>query len=285
VKIAVASGKGGTGKTLVSTNLAYVASRTSKVALYDLDVEEPNCHLFFETDGEAAESVKLMIPVVDKDKCGFCGVCADVCEYNAMVTLAADVLVFPELCHSCYGCLEMCPEGAISEGFKNIGSTVVSRSGALTLVSGELAIGQPATTALVGMTKNRVRLADGIQLYDAPPGTSCPVIEAVKDADYVVLVSEPTRFGLHDLDLMVQTLRRLGKPYGVVINKARERDCSIDEYCRDNGIEVIQQIPWRKDIARDCARGRLVAETIPDVGALFETMLETLRSRSPEVSA
>jgi len=285
VKIAVASGKGGTGKTMVSTNLAYVASRTSEVALYDLDVEEPNCRLFFESDGEAEELVKLMIPVVDKDRCGFCGVCADVCEYNAMVTLPADVLVFPELCHSCYGCLEMCPEGAISEGFKKIGSTVVSRSGALTLVSGELAIGQPATTALVGMTKNRVHLAAGIQLYDAPPGTSCPVIEAVRDADYVVLVSEPTRFGLHDLDLMVQTLRRLGKPYGVVINKARDGDYRIEEYCRDNAIEVILRIPWRMDIARDCARGRLVAETIPDVGALFETMLETLRSRSPEVIA
>ena len=285
MKIAVASGKGGTGKTLVSTNLAYVAGRTSRVALYDLDVEEPNCRLFFEPAEEVVESVEMMIPIVDEDKCTFCGVCADVCEFNALVTLPADVLVFPELCHSCYGCLEMCPEGAIGEGFKKIGSTSVSRSGAMTLVSGELAIGQPATTALVGVTKNRVHLADGIQLYDAPPGTSCPVVEAVKDADYVVLVSEPTRFGLHDLDLMVQTLRRLEKPYGVVINKARDGDYRIEEYCQDNGIEVILRIPWRKDIARDCARGRLVAETIPDVGALFETMLETLTSRSPEVNA
>jgi len=285
LKVAVASGKGGTGKTFVATNLARVASSSSEVVLYDLDVEEPNCHLFFESSGEETESVEMMIPVVDKETCSFCGVCADVCEFNAIITLPKEVLVFPELCHSCYGCLEMCPEDAIGDGIKTIGRTIVSRSGALTLVFGRLAIGQPATTALIDRTKHRVHYAGGIQIYDSPPGTSCPVIEAVKDTDYVVLVTEPTRFGLHDLDLMVRTLGRLEKPYGVVVNKATDGECPIEAYCRERGIELILRIPWRADIARECARGHLAAETIPDVSPLFEAMLDTLRTRSTRMSA
>jgi MinD superfamily P-loop ATPase len=295
MRIAIASGKGGTGKTLVATNLAHVASKTSEVVLYDLDVEEPNCHLFFDSHRGEGEPVEMMIPVVDTGRCASSGVCGDVCEYNAIVNLLAQVLVFPELCHSCYGCLEMCPEGAIAEGFKTIGRTFATQVGSLALVSGELAIGQPSTTPLVGATKRRTRLdtlepgnahvAAGIQIYDSPPGTSCPVIEAVRDVDHVVLVSEPTRFGLHDLDLMVQTLGQLEKPFCVVVNKAVDGNQEVEDYCGREGVEVILRIPWRADVAREYAQGRLVAETLPDVRVLFEELLETLRSRSEEVSA
>ena len=196
MRIAVASGKGGTGKTFVSTNLANVARKIAPVGLYDLDVDEPNCHLFFDGTSEAVDKATMMIPFVDNDKCSHCGVCSDVCEYNAIVTLRDDMLVFPELCHSCYGCLELCPEKAITEAFKDIGTVALTRHGALTLVTGKLEIGQPATTALVGKTKGKSVPDADLILYDSPPGTTCPVIEAIKDVDCVVLVGEPTRLGI-----------------------------------------------------------------------------------------
>lgn len=285
MKLAVASGKGGTGKTLVATNLARIASESSQVVLYDLDVEEPDCHLFFETDRGKATPVEMMIPVVDERRCTHCGTCSQVCEFHAVVTLPEQVLVFPELCHGCRGCLELCPEGAIAEGSKKIGNVFVSRSGSLTLVTGELEIGEPMAAALVGRTKRWPGEAGAMRILDSPPGTSCPVIEAVKDAGYVVLVAEPTRFGLHDLDLMARTLRKLDRPFGVVVNKAVDGNRTLDDYCRENDVEVLLRIPWRRDVARDCAHGLLVVETIPDIRSLFETMLERIASASKGVGA
>ena len=285
MKLAIASGKGGTGKTLVATNLAWVASRSSEVVLYDLDVEEPNCHLFLESNSREARSVNMMIPVVDEKTCSHCGTCGEVCEFHAIVNLPNQVLVFPEMCHGCYGCLELCPEGAIGEGSKKIGNVFVSHSGSLTLVAGELEIGEPMAAALVGKTKHWPVEAGTLRIFDSPPGTSCPVIEAVKDTDYVVLVGEPTRFGLHDLDLMVRTLRKLDKPFGVVLNKAVDGNHELEDYCRENGAEILLRIPWRRDIARDCAHGLLVAETIPDARAWFETLLEKLPSMAKGVEA
>ncbi|UCG51439.1 MAG: ATP-binding protein [Candidatus Latescibacterota bacterium] len=277
MKIAVASGKGGTGKTFVSTNLANVASKAVRVALYDLDVDEPNCHLFFNRDHEAVETVKTMIPVVDGEKCLHCGTCSDVCEFHAIVSLPTDVLVFPELCHSCYGCLEMCPEEAITEGFKDIGTITVSEHRSMTLVTGKLRIGQPATTALVRATKDEADTNVDVTFYDSPPGTSCPVIEVVKDVDYVILVGEPTRFGLHDLDLMVQTLKQLDRHFGVIINKAAEQNHLLEDYCREQEIDVIVRIPERSDIAVAYARGELVTETMPELEELFGRTFKRLR--------
>jgi len=285
MKVAIASGKGGTGKTLVATNLARVASRASDVVLYDLDVEEPNCRLFLNTHDRESRPVETMLPVIDEAKCTHCGICSDLCQFNAIVATLERVLVFPDLCHGCYGCLELCPEGAIQEGSKKIGKITVSRDESLTLVAGELEIGEPAAAVLVGRTKGFPAGGNGLRLYDSPPGTSCPVIEAVRDVDYVVLVGEPTRFGLHDLDLMVQTLRKMQLPFGVVANKAREGNEAIEEYCRAGGIEVLLRIPWRMDIAGDTAHGRLVVETLPDVRVLFEDLLEKLHASSKGVEA
>ena len=195
------------------------------------------------------------------------------------------MLVFPELCHSCYGCLETCPTGAIDEGFHVIGRTGVTRHGPLTLVSGELEIGQPATTRMVAATKSRTVASDGLRIYDSPPGTSCPVIEAVKGVDYVLLVTEPTPFGAHDLDLMIRTMGRLGKPCGVVINKAMHDNQLIERYCREAGVEILFRIPLSSDIARDYSRGKLIAETIPESREWFETLLAAVRRRAREVAA
>jgi MinD superfamily P-loop ATPase len=287
MKIAIASGKGGTGKTLVATNLGHVASDSHLVNLYDLDVEEPNCHLFFPSRQYDDTSVKMMIPSVDQEKCGFCGTCSEVCEYHAIIAMPGNVVVFPELCHSCYGCLEMCPERAISEGYKDIGRIRKSagESSRLGLIYGELKIGQPATTALVRRTKAMDAIPATIDIYDSPPGTSCPVVEAMKEADYVILVSEPTPFGLHDLDLIAQTATLLKKRVGVVVNKSVDDNFLIEDYCQKKNIEIIQHIPYREDIARAYARGDLVVESLPDLRVLFEGILQRVLMETKRVSA
>ncbi len=276
MKIAVASGKGGTGKTLISTNLARVALEQGSVALFDLDVEEPNAHLFFSEVEQKSEPVEKMIPVVDDSICELSGVCSKVCEYHAIITLANQVMVFPELCHSCYGCLEMCPSKAISEGKKQIGMIKHGAKDHLQLISGLLKVGESATTALIRDVKKFSIQKSDLQIYDAPPGTSCPVIETVKDLDYVILVGEPTPFGLHDLNLLVQVLQEIGQPFGVVVNKAVTGNDRIEQYCAQKGLEILARIPLRSDIAGAYAKGQLVSEVLPDVKQIFQELLETV---------
>jgi MinD superfamily P-loop ATPase len=232
----------------------------------------------------AVETVEMMIPAVNENVCNLCGVCSDICEYHAIVVLPNGVLVFPELCHSCHGCLEICPQNAISEGVKEIGRVAVSRNGSMGLISGELKVGQPATTALIKNVKRKMDESADISIYDSPPGTSCPVIEAVKDVDYVVLVSEPTPFGLHDLALIAKTISHVRKPFGVVANKVMEGNHLIEDYCRQNEIPIIASIPQRRDIARAYARAELIVETVPDMRDLFEGVLKSVRTEAEKVT-
>jgi len=227
-----------------------------------------------------------MIPLVDEQICTHCGICSDICEYNAIISLAETVLVFPELCHSCYGCLELCPEGAISEGFKTIGEISIMETSRFNLISGRLKVSESATAALISKTRKTSGPMQGneiLEIYDAPPGSSCPLIEAVKGMDYVLLVGEPTPFGLHDMDLVVQTLRQLDIPFGVVINKAMTGNTLIQDYCLENTIPVWAEIPQDMDIARTYARGELVSEQMPEIEEIFGSLFSTLISKKEGV--
>jgi MinD superfamily P-loop ATPase len=285
MNIAMVSGKGGTGKTLIATNLAHIAAKTMTVNLYDLDVEEPNSHLFIRSTLVNSTDVKMMIPVVDAEKCNYCGICSKICEYHAIISLDKNVLVFPELCHSCYGCLELCPEGAISEGFKSIGQIEHSMTANTNLITGKLKISETATTALIKYTKKYTLPLAEINIHDAPPGSSCPVIEAMKDMDFVLLVAEPTPFGLHDVDLVVQTVKQLNIPCGLVINKAEKNNSLIEEYCKQNNIDIIGKIDQQIEIAKSYARSELISESIEGMDKIFQQILQKIKCFISEVAA
>jgi MinD superfamily P-loop ATPase len=271
--ICIASGKGGTGKTTIATNLAVVLAREGlQVQLLDADVEAPNCHLFLNPEIEREFSVELLVPEIDESRCTFCGECAQVCEFNAIAVFGKSVLVFPELCHACGGCVLACPESAITEKGHKTGVVRTGHAGSLRFVSGELAIGEAKSTPIIReVKKHRI---DGLNIIDAPPGTSCPVVEAVKDANYVLLVTEPTPFGLNDLVLAVEMVRKLSRPFGVVINRADVGDDRIVRYCRREGIPILLEIPERRAIAEAYSSGRLIVDTDAKYAALFYGLYE-----------
>ena len=220
MQIAIASGKGGTGKTTVATNLAYVASRNGQsVAYLDCDVEEPNGHIFLKPEITDRKPVGSLIPQVDAEKCTLCGECGEICQYSAIVRVGEKVLVYPELCHGCGGCSLVCPADAITEVSREIGVLETGRAGAIQFAQGLLNVGEAMSPPVIRAVKSTAFQAD-LTIVDAPPGTSCPVIEAVRGADFVILVTEPTPFGFHDLKLAVEMVRVLKLPFGVVINRA-----------------------------------------------------------------
>jgi MinD superfamily P-loop ATPase len=248
--ISVASGKGGTGKTTVATNLAlFLANEKSQsIQFLDCDVEEPNAYIFLKPEIERRQPVSLLVPDVDRKKCTFCGECAKVCAYNAIVVLKKEVLTFPELCHGCGGCSLLCPEHAISEKERQIGILEEGRVGSIKFVQGRLNIGEPMATPLIRAVKKIIN-PDGITLIDVPPGTSCPVIESIKGSDFCLLVTEPTPFGLHDLKLAVELLKKLEIKHGVLINRAGIGNGTVKDYCEKEGVRVMAQIPFDRGIA------------------------------------
>ena len=274
--IAIASGKGGTGKTMLSASLVHLLSMSRNVTLLDLDVEEPNAHLFFTLPVHSEEAVWRMVPEVNMEHCSLCGRCQQVCAFNALVCLEDDILIFPELCKGCRGCVALCPDGAMLDGKKMIGMVEVREEGTLRTVTGRLRIGETAVPELIREVKKHVRPEDDLVVMDAPPGTACAAVEAVRGADYSILVAESTPFGLHDLDLMVQTMRLLEQPFGVVINKAVSHDTSVHEYCAKEQIDILGVIPADADIARACASGAIVAEAEPDTVRHFDGILSAL---------
>ncbi len=273
MRISIASGKGGTGKTTVSVNLARTMG--VPVQLLDCDVEEPNAHLFLTGDKIKEEIVTIPIPQVDESLCDGCGECSKFCEYHAIVTFGTAPLIFPEMCHGCGGCRMVCPKNAISEVGRRIGVVETMVSENITLTGGRLDVGVAMAPPLIRAVKERLQ-NNLPAVLDAPPGTSCPVIAAIRDADLVLLVTEPTPFGLNDLSLAVDMVRELKIPFGVIINRMGSGDESVHSYCEKEGITILLEIPDDRKIAESYSRGILMVDALPEYRNLFQRLISKL---------
>jgi len=276
MKITIASGKGGTGKTTLATNLSSYLAANKKVVLADVDVEEPNSGLFIKGDLVLEKACHKMIPQWVSNECALCGKCAEVCNFNAIVNLSEEILVFPELCHSCYACSELCPTGSLPMMPQKMGALKHVKADNFDFVEGRLDPGQEQAVPLIGQVIEYVDehfTRDTVKLLDAPPGTSCPVIEASRGSDFVILVTESTPFGLNDLKLAVGTMRVLDQTFGVVINRYGIGDDSVAEYCTDENIPVIAKIPNDRKIAELYSKGALIYPTIPEFKEALEKIV------------
>ncbi len=281
MNIAVASGKGGTGKTTIATNLAAAVSRTGlRVQYLDCDVEEPNGHIFLKPKIGHRDEVTVGVPEVDVEKCIGCGRCAELCQYSAITCVKGKVLVFEELCHSCGGCMAVCPEQAITETQRTIGIAEFGTSEGIAFGHGKLNIGTIQTPALIKYVKQRAR-ADTLTILDVPPGTSCPVIEAIRNADFVLLVTEPTPFGLNDLELAVGMVRALKQPFAVAINRSDIGDDGVVQYCQREGIDVLLDIPNDRKIAEAYSRGVMMIDATPEYRQKFLQLHDHITERIP----
>jgi MinD superfamily P-loop ATPase len=279
MRIAVASGKGGTGKTTVAVNLAFfLAGAGQRVQYLDCDVEEPNGHIFLKPAIARTRPALVRAPVVDQDKCTSCGECSDKCQFHALVTLPGSTLVFPELCHGCGLCSLVCPAQAITETMRETGR-IETGTGVrgIKFAHGILNVGEPMANPVIREVK-REAFPGYVQIIDAPPGTSCPVVEAISDADLVILVTEPTPFGLHDLRTMAEVAHACGKPTGVVINRERDEFPPLIRYLNEQKLEVLARIPEDRRVAESYSEGRLLLETLPEYRDYFIDLLRGLRS-------
>ncbi|MBN1603174.1 MAG: ATP-binding protein [Chitinispirillaceae bacterium] len=282
MKIAIASGKGGTGKTTVSTNLAFFLCEVNDNVVYlDCDVEEPNGHLFLNPVLSEKIVSSIPVPVVDESKCDICGECVRFCEYKALVRLGKTVMVFPELCHGCGGCTLVCPQHAIQEQPREIGFVESGNSGKIGFVHGRLNIGEAMSPPLIRGVLRQIH-SDGVNIIDAPPGTSCPVIASIRDVDFVVLVTEPTPFGLNDLGLALDMVRELGVPHGVVVNRAEEDNRDAENFCEKKQVEILTKIPDDRRIAECYSKGGMILKDVPDVRKNFEELWNAIRKRVKE---
>ena len=270
--ISIASGKGGTGKTTVAVNLALSLPRDN-VQLIDCDVEEPNTHLFLNPTLQQVTSVGIPVPRIDESKCTYCGKCAQVCEYHAIAVILKNVLVFDELCHGCGACSYLCPEKAIFEVNREIGILQEGGANGIPFVNGVLNVGEPMASPLIRTVKEKIR-KDKIVMLDAPPGTACPVIETVKGSDFCLLVTEPTPFGLNDLELAVGMLEKLRIPKGVLVNKSDIGDRKVWDYCRSREIPVLMEIPVDREIAESYSKGIPIVFQKPSYVQKFQDLFE-----------
>ena len=249
--ISIASGKGGTGKTTVSTNLAL---SIGNVQFIDCDVEEPNANIFLKTNLTETENVNMLIPEIDKQKCTFCGKCSEFCRYNALAVLKNKVLVFPELCHSCYGCSIVCPENAVKYKMRKVGTIEHGQKNNIDFYQGLLDIGEIQAVPIIKNLKKKIDKNKTV-ILDAPPGTSCPVVETINSSDFCILVTEPTPFGLNDLKIAVETARILSVPFGVIINRDGVGNKEVENYCQREKIPILMKIPQSKKIAELYSNG------------------------------
>jgi len=263
MKLAIASGKGGTGKSMVAANLAFTLAWTGQVTLVDCDVEEPNLHLFFTTQASTRE-ITLPVPVIDETACQHCGKCGEFCQYGALTVLPNRILFFSELCHSCGGCTLVCPNDAIHEEPKRIGTLSVSNpQPGLKLISGTLDTGSPHAVPVIREAKKQAT-HDPCVIFDTAPGTSCPIVEALDGCDACIVVTESTPFGLHDLQLAVDVTARLGIPAGVVINRSDGKDEETLRFCTDHDLDIMMTIPFSREIAAIQNRGELLCRVQPE---------------------
>lgn len=279
MKLAIASGKGGTGKTTVSTNLSYLLSTIYKdVCLVDCDVEEPNCHIFMKPDFTYTEKVLVPVPKIDDSKCIACAKCAEVCEYNALAFVKNKVIVFEELCHGCGNCKLICPSKAISEGGREVGTIEAGYAQGFNFVHGKSRIGEAMSPPLIKAVKKYTdKLNPTIQVLDCPPGTSCPVINTLNGADFVFMVTEPTPFGLYDLKLAVEVIRKMKLQFAVIINRSGENDILIKDYAKAEKIEIIAKIPDSREIAECYSKGELIVKSLPKFKDSFNPLIAKIR--------
>ena len=272
--ISIASGKGGTGKTTIATSLVTVLG--SKAQLLDCDVEEPNCHILMKPVLETCESITVPVPIVDMDKCTLCGKCGEVCRFSAIVVIGEQVLTFPEMCHGCGGCSLLCPERAISEGSRELGVRETGFAGPVEFVQGRLRIGEAMSPPLIRAVKEKIN-PKKIAILDAPPGASCPVITTVIGSDFIILVTEPTPFGLHDLRIAIEAISNLAIPLGVILNRSDVGDEEVQKFCAQRAIPLLAEIPHDRQIAEGYSRGDLLVVSAPQYTEVFLQLFERIR--------
>ncbi len=273
--ISIASGKGGTGKTTIATNLAISLSQMD-VTLLDCDVEEPNAHLFLQPQMESKETVTLPVPQIDENKCTLCGKCSEICQFKAIVRIADTMLTFTDLCHSCGGCMEVCPVGAITETGRELGVIEKGNKNGIKFIHGRLRVGEAMSPPLIKKVR-KMAGSEGLTIIDAPPGTSCPVISAMKNTDFVILVTEPTPFGLNDLKLAAGAVKILGIPCGLIINRSDMGDDKVKGFAADESIPILMEIPFERKIAESYSRGELIVDSIPEYKKKFIDLYNNIR--------
>ncbi len=278
--VTVASGKGGTGKTTVTASLATIWQ--SKLLTVDLDVEEPNLHLFLHPEIETTSTAEMEIPVLDLSKCSLCGKCAELCQFKAITMMGKFLMTFPDMCHGCGGCLAICPDGALSPGRRELGEIIRGRAGKADFIMGRIRIGEAMTPPLMNIIKDEVaatiRENPMDVLIDAPPGVSCPAVTSVIDSDVIVLVTDSTPFGFHDFVLAWEAFSPFGKPMGVVINRAGLGASEIYRFCADKSLPVLAEIPYDRAIAEAYSKGQVITTVSENLRELFVTLKQQIEN-------
>jgi MinD superfamily P-loop ATPase len=273
MKIAVLSGKGGTGKTLVSVSLAAVAKKSTYI---DCDVEEPNGHLFFKPDAVSIEKVSVKVPVVDEKLCQGCRKCVEFCKFNALAYIMGNLMIFNEICHSCGGCMLLCPVQALSEKERDIGEIHSGFSENVAVITGILNTGEATGTPIIKKLLSDIPREKDYAFIDCPPGSACIVMDSIKDADYCILVAEPTIFGAHNLNMVYELVKIFNKPHGVVLNKCLEGDNPAESFCKEKDIKILGRIPFDHELGELNSQAIIAARENDRFNALFSNLLETV---------